>query len=187
MLTIRRERPADVEARDDLLDLAYGPVRFSKPSARLREGCKPADGLSFIAVEDGRFVGTLRLWPVSAGPGRPALLLGPLAVHPDCRRRGIGSALMRRALGEAKRRGHQAVLLIGDAGYYGRFGFSAAKTGKLCLASAYDQHRLLGLELTPRALDGARGLIRVPRPRAPALASLIGSAGRASQVAPQPA
>ena len=55
----------------------------------------------------------------SAGPDRPALLLGPLAVAPDRRSRGIGSTLMRHALREAARRGHGAVLLVGDAPYYG--------------------------------------------------------------------
>ena len=114
MITIRRERRADQAAREQLLDAAYGPVRFSKPSHKLREGRDPADGLSFVAVEDGRVVGTVRLWPVMAGAGRQALLLGPLAVDPAHRNRGIGSALMRRAMRDAQR-GHQAVLLVGDA------------------------------------------------------------------------
>ena len=84
MITIRPEKPADVAARETLLDVAYGAVRFAKPSQRLREGREPA--LSFVAFEQGRLIGTVRLWAVSAGAGRPALLLGPLAVHPDCRR-----------------------------------------------------------------------------------------------------
>ena len=71
MITIRRERRTDQAAREQLLDAAYGPVRFSKPSHKLREGRDPADGLSFVAVEDGRVVGTVRLWPVMAGAGRP--------------------------------------------------------------------------------------------------------------------
>ncbi len=133
MITIRRERRTDQAARERLLDAAYGPVRFSKPSHKLREGRDPADGLSFVAVEDGRVVGTVRLWPVTAGAGREALLLGPLAVDPAYRNRGIGSALMRRAMQDAQR-GHQAVLLVGDACYYGRFGFSAEKTGRAVAA-----------------------------------------------------
>ena len=162
MLTIRHEKPSDVAARESLLDLAYGPARFSKPSQRLRAGRRPADGLSFVAVEDGRIVGTVRLWEVSAGPTCAALLLGPLAVHPDCRQRGIGAALMRRALDEAGRRGHQAVLLVGDAAYYGRFGFTAERTGALWLPGLDAPHRLLGRELSLGALDGASGVIRAP-------------------------
>ena len=73
MVTIRQERPGDVAAREALLDLAYGPVRFSKPSQRLREGRRPARELSFVAVDGGRIVGSLRLWQVSAGCPQPDL------------------------------------------------------------------------------------------------------------------
>jgi predicted N-acetyltransferase YhbS len=162
MISFRTERPADVAAREALLDVAYGPVRFTKPSQRLREQREPA--LSFVALDQGRVIGTVRLWPVSAG-GRPALLLGPLAVHPDCRRRGVGAALMRRALRAAGEAGHAAVLLVGDASYYGRFGFAAEKTQALSMPGPYAPERLLALELVPGALDRAHGVIRVGAPR----------------------
>src|SRR5215831_2561597 len=157
MVTVRNERPAEAATRDALLDLAYGPVRFSKTSERLREGRRPE--MALVASEGRRIVGTVRLWRVTAGHARPALLLGPLAVHPDCRKRGIGSTLVQRALREAARRSHGALLLVGDAPYYGRFGFSSEKTGALWLPGPYERHRLLGCELKPGALDGARGLI----------------------------
>ena len=147
----------------------WGPARFETTAERLREGRNPADGLSLIAEQDRGVVGTVRLWHVSAGPSRLALLLGPLAVEESARGRGIGGALMRRALAAARRRGHGAVLLVGDAAYYGRFGFSAEKTGALWLPGPFERPRLLGCELKPGALDGARGL--------------VGAAGRA---APQP-
>ena len=156
-----RSRPTPPPARRCSTP-AYGPVRFEKPSERLRAGRAPARGLSFVAVEDGRVVGTVRLWEVAAGPACPALLLGPLAVDPAHRRRGIGSALMRHALRAAARRGHRAVLLVGDAPYYGRFGFSAERTGGLWLPGLADRSRLLGRELVAGALDGVRGTIRVP-------------------------
>lgn len=167
MTTIRNERPADHNGREALLDLAYGPVRHAKPSARLRAGRLPADSLSLVARERGRIVGTVQLWSINAGNNRPALLLGPLAVHPDARRRGLGAALMRRALADAARLGHAAVLLVGDASYYGRFGFSAEKTGNLRLLGIDDQARLLACELAPGALDGAHGYIRATGRRAP--------------------
>jgi len=68
MLTIRLEKSSDAAAREALLDAAYGPVRFEKPSERLRSGRAPARGLSFVAVENGHVIGTVRLWDVSAGP-----------------------------------------------------------------------------------------------------------------------
>jgi predicted N-acetyltransferase YhbS len=103
-------------------------------------------------------VGTVRLWHVSAG-GIPALVLGPLAVEASSRKFGAGAALMDHALAAAKARGHRAVILLGDAPYYARFGFSAAKTGELLLPGAFERERLLGLELAEGALDGAWGMI----------------------------
>jgi predicted N-acetyltransferase YhbS len=157
MVTIRQERRGDAEAREALLDVSYGPVRFTKTSERLREGRLPEFAL--VAVAASRLVGTVRLWPVLAGRGRPALLLGPLAVDPGCRKRGIGSTLVQHALREAARCRHGAVLLVGDEPYYGRFGFSSEKTGALWLPGPYERHRLLACELRPGALDGAQGLI----------------------------
>jgi predicted N-acetyltransferase YhbS len=183
MVTIRNETHCDVEAREQLLDCVWGPARFEKTAERLREGRGPAAGLSLVAEEDRRLVGTVRLWQVCAGPGRPALLLGPLAVDKARRGRGIGAALMRRAMATARRRGHRAVLLVGDAPYYGRFGFSAEKMGALWLPGPCERHRLLGCELVPGALDGARGLIAAtgratPKPSFDTL--IAGLAGEAS-------
>jgi hypothetical protein len=101
---------------------------------------------------------------VVSGTGKPALLLGPVAVASDFRNRGIGAALVRRALSVARRQGHRAVILVGDAPYYGRFGFSAAKTAALRMPGPFERQRLLGLELVPGALDGARGLLRAAGP-----------------------
>jgi len=173
MITVRQERPDDGAARDALLDVAYGPVRFTKTSERLREGRLPE--LALVASEGRRIVGTVRLWQVSVGRERPVLLLGPLAVHPGCRKRGIGGTLVQSALHEAARRRHGAVLLVGDTAYYGRFGFSTEKTGALWLPGPYERHRLLARELAPGALDGARGLISACAPLAPKpeLAALV--------------
>ena len=159
MVTIREEKFADIAAREALLDEAYGAARFAKPSQRLREGRLPADGLSLVAVEKGRIVGTIRLWPVNAGARREVLLLGPLAIHPMHRERGIGSALMRRAIAPARLAGHRAIVLVGEPAYYGRFGFSAALTGRLWMPGRYDRDRLLALELRHGALADAHGLI----------------------------
>jgi predicted N-acetyltransferase YhbS len=182
MVTIREEKIADVAAREALLDEAYGAVRFTKTSERLREGRKPADGLALVAVERGRIVGTIRLWHVTAGPGRAALLLGPLAVHPDYRNRGIGTTLMRRAIARARLAGHGAVLLVGDAPYYGRFGFSAVQTENLWMPGSFERDRLLGLELKLAALSGARGMIGATGQLAPKpdLNALIATTGDTS-------
>jgi predicted N-acetyltransferase YhbS len=180
MLTIRKEDRRDVTAREALLDLCFGNARFQKTVERLREGRLPAYGLAFVAADGGRVVGTVRLWHVLAGPSRPALLLGPIAVHPDYRCRGLGSTMVRRSLADATRLGHRAVMLVGDAPYYARFGFSAAATGGLWLPGHYDAHRFLALELAPGALAGAHGLVSATGRRIPALAQ-DGLIGRSPQ------
>ena len=167
MVAIREERPDDIVAREALLDACFGEERFEKTCERLREGRAPAAGLSLVLELDHKVVGTVRLWPVTAGSGRPALLLGPVAV--DCRLQGLGlgSRLMREALTRAKGLGHGAVLLVGDAPYYGRFGFSAARTAALGLPGPYEPERFLALELRPGALAGARGLVAAAGEAAP--------------------
>jgi len=155
---VRSERASDVVAREALLDASFGDNRQLRTCQRLRDGQAPAEGLAISALSRGRLVGTVRLWHVSAG-GVPALVLGPLAVDPPFRKLGIGKALVQRALAAAKARGHGAVLLLGDASYYARFGFSALKTGELRLPGPFEPDRLLGLELREGALDGAWGMI----------------------------
>jgi predicted N-acetyltransferase YhbS len=167
MITLRHERPADVKAREALLDQAFGETRRRKSSERLREGRLPADGLSLIAAEGRRVIGTARLWHVACASGQAALLLGPVAVAADCRNRGIGAALLRRALSEAHRLSHGAVMLVGDSPYYGRFGFSVEKTAAMRLPGTIERHRLLALELKAGALDGARGLVRATGEKLP--------------------
>ena len=181
MVIIREERITDVAAREALLDQAYGAARFSKTSEQLREGRLPASELSLVATDHGTLVGTVRLWNVAAGPGCEALLLGPLAVHPDCRNRGVGTTLMRRVITRARFAGHDAILLVGDPAYYGRFGFSAALTGELWMPGHYERDRLLALELKPGALAGARGLISAtarPMPESIQLIAAKGGKGR---------
>jgi predicted N-acetyltransferase YhbS len=160
MLTIRHERPGDIPARERLLDEAFGDARWRKTSQRLRDGRLPAGGLAFIAADGKRIVGTARLWDITCAGGARALLLGPVAVSVGCGDRGIGAALVRRSVRDARRLGHAAVILVGDAPYYGRFGFSAEKTARLRLPGPFERHRLLAIELIPGALDGAHGLVR---------------------------
>jgi predicted N-acetyltransferase YhbS len=186
---IRGERASDVVAREALLDACFGANRDLRTCQRLRDGRVPAEGLAFSAVRQGKLVGTVRLWHVSAG-GVPALVLGPLAVDPVCRELGAGRALMNHALAAARTRGHGAVILLGDAPYYARFGFSAAKARELSLPGLFERDRLLGLELREGALDGARGMIvpagapSIETERAPAPKMKATRAGKALRAVP---
>ncbi|MBF9234724.1 GNAT family N-acetyltransferase [Microvirga alba] len=180
MITIRAETIRDIEAREALLDACFGPARFQKTCERLREGRTAAEGLSLVIEQDSAIVGTVRLWRISAGPNRPALMLGPIAIDPACQSLGLGARLMRDALARAAAQGHEAVLLVGDAPYYERFGFSTKHTGSLWLPGPYERNRFLALELKAGALDGARGLVSATGETAqkPDLAALVAAAAQ---------
>lgn len=160
-ITVMAEQAGDVTAREALLDRAMGANRKKKSSEKLRRGRRPSEGLAFVAYDEmGTLVGTVRLWDVRLGEhGCSALLLGPLAVDPSVKSAGIGSSLMRHAVDEARRLGHGAILLVGDAAYYRRFGFSAARTGHLSMPGPFERSRFLALELFEGALEGAAGVL----------------------------
>lgn len=163
--TIDAETPADVVARETLLDRAMGPDRRRKSSEKIRHGRVPAEGLALVARDAANHViGTVRLWNVEAGisldgQAIEALLLGPLAVDSTHEGKGIGGALMRAAVAEAEKRGHGAILLVGDAAYYERFGFFAEKTRHLVMPGPCERSRFLALELKAGWLEGAAGMI----------------------------
>ena len=165
VFTIDAENPSDVVARENLLDRAMGPNRRKKSSEKIRRGRIPAEGLALVARDgDGHVIGTVRLWNVEAGvnsEGTPinALLLGPLAVDAAFEGKGIGAALMRAAILEAKNRQHGAILLVGDAAYYERFGFFAEGARHLVMPGPFERSRFLALELVEGWLDGAAGMI----------------------------
>lgn len=176
MLRLLPEAASHIPARERLLDRCFGPGRHRKTSEKLRRGRVPAAGLAFSLLDDRRLIGTVRLWPIIAGSAGPALLLGPIAVLPDRQGEGLGAFLMRHALSEARRLGHAAVLLVGDAPYYTRFGFRQDLTRHLVLPGPVERERFLGLELIPGALHDGRGDVVAngasanawPRPALPA-------------------
>jgi predicted N-acetyltransferase YhbS len=156
-VTIRQESHGDWAAREALLDRVFGESRFLKTCEALRKGRMPSPGLSFGAFADGELVGTVRLWDIIAGSAGPVLLLGPLAVKPELRGRGIGESLVRHAIHEATLSGHGAILLVGDGAYYRRFGFSSGKVKSLRMPGPVEKSRFQGLELEKGALAFARG------------------------------
>ncbi len=157
-LRIEDEQPHDVSARETLLDEAFGASRFRKTCQRLRVGRVPARKLALVAWDGARLVGTVRLWHVRAG-GVPALMLGPLAVAKSHRGLGIGDALMREAIARARALGHRAIILVGDAPYYAKFGFFRARVMGLTMPGPVELDRFLGFELATDALARAKGRV----------------------------
>lgn len=154
------ERPADAEAREDLLDAVMGPGRKLVACEALRAGNSPA--ISLVVRELGSLVGTVRLWPVAVLGAEDVLMLGPLAVAGERAGCGIGTMLMEAALDRAEAEGWGAVILVGDPGYYARFGFHGIEG--ITMPGISSKGRLLvARELRAGTLTAAHGTVGQPR------------------------
>ena len=158
-LTILPETPDDALAIERLHERTFGPGRYARTAFRIREGAGHRLDLSFTARIGTLLVGSVRQLPVCVGE-TPALMLGPLTVEPPFRSRGVGRALLDRALKEAKAKGHRLVLLVGDEPYYRRVGFKAVAKGSAIMPGPVDYARLLVAELVDRAFTDVAGAIR---------------------------
>jgi predicted N-acetyltransferase YhbS len=158
-LTILPETQDDALAIERLHERTFGPGRYARTAFRIREGAAHLVDLSFTARIGTLLVGSVRLTPIRVGEAK-ALLLGPLTVEPPFRERGIGRALIERALAEARDKGHRLVLLVGDEPYYGKAGFKRIPKGRARMPGPVDPARLLVAELVEGALAGVSGPIR---------------------------
>ena len=158
-LTILTEKPEDAAAIDRLHERTFGPGRYARTAYRIREKLAHRLDLSYTARIGTLLVGSVRFTPVRIGE-TPALLLGPLTIEPPFRERGIGRALIDRALAAARAGGHRLVVLVGDEPYYARSGFKRIAKGTVSMPGPVDPARLLVAELVDGAFSGVSGTIR---------------------------
>jgi len=159
------EQPGDAAEVGALIDAAFGPGRYAKAAERLRETNTPLLDISFIARAPNSqglevLVGCVRMWPIHIGD-RPAVFLGPFAVDPVWRSRGLGAALIVKACDAARGAGHGLVLLVGPQPYFGPLGFSMVPPGRITMPGPVDPRRVLALALAPGAADGLEGVVAV--------------------------
>ena len=157
------ERAQDALAVDTLIERAFGPGRYAKAAERLREHNRPLLDISFTAWCGEDLIGCVRMWPISIG-AEPAVLLGPFAVEPDWRSRGLGAALILCACEAAKAAGHALIFLVGDAPYFEPLGFQVVPRGRIVMPGPVDPGRVMF-----RAFGGDPDLVGEVKaaPRAP--------------------
>jgi predicted N-acetyltransferase YhbS len=158
-ITILPETADDAVPIERLHERTFGPGRYARTAFRIREGIGHDLSLSYTARIGTLLVGSVRLSPVRIGEAR-ALLLGPLTIEPPFRDRGIGMAMMQRAIADAKEQGHTLMILVGDEPYYARVGFKRIPRGRIKMPGPVDPARLLVLELSDNAFEGVSGLVR---------------------------
>lgn len=157
MYQLEEETEADWWEVEALYDLCFAPGRTALSSYRLRDGVAMVAPLCLVLRDGtGTLAGAIRYWPVAAG-GQDALLLGPVAVHPTRQGEGLGGLLMLESLAEARKLGWERVMLVGDAPYYGRFGFR--RLDGVVMPPPTNPDRVLGLALRPGAWDGVAGAV----------------------------
>lgn len=157
MYNLRQETREDWWEVEALYDLCFAPGREALSSYRLREGVAPVAALCLVARDaDGILAGAIRVWPVRIGSAR-ALLVGPIAVHPTRQGEGLGGYLIREALRIGHESGWDRAMLVGDAPYYERFGFS--RLDKVKMPPPTNPERVLGMELIPGAWEGIVGKV----------------------------
>ncbi|MDO5705061.1 MAG: N-acetyltransferase [Paracoccus sp. (in: a-proteobacteria)] len=162
MFEICPETDQDTPEVEALYDLCFAPGRTALSSYRLRDGVpKVADLCLVLRDSSDILLAAIRFWPVRVG-GRSVLLLGPVAVHPTAQGEGLGAILMRDSLDRARRLGWSRVLLVGDAPYYARFGFTRMEG--VDMPPPTNPDRILGLELRPGAWAGVAGPVTREQP-----------------------
>ncbi|ASG21570.1 GNAT family N-acetyltransferase [Nitrospirillum viridazoti] len=194
-MILTTELPAHAGAIERLLDTAFGPKRKAKTVYRLRRGVAPVADLCMVALDEEapgysaaqpRLVASIRYWPVMAADGTMTLMLGPIAVAEDYRSAGLGGQLIRASLARAEALGYASVLLVGDAPYYNRFGFTRQPVLGLKLPGPVELDRFLGLEFIPGSLSNAHGMLgRAPvtRTAVPAATTVEAAAAAETGVA----
>ena len=148
----------EVEA---LYDLCFAPGRTALSSYRLRDGVDKVAELC-LTLRDGDpgseapgvLAAVIRYWPVRVA-GQRVLLLGPVAVHPTRQGEGLAGILIRESVRRAAPLGWTRVMLVGDAPYYRRFGFT--KLPGVIMPPPTNPDRVLGIALSPGAWDGIAG------------------------------
>jgi len=143
VLSVRPTTPADDAFIEDLQAIAFGPGRFARTAFRVRERFPIDTTLSLIAEVDGMPSGSVWMTPISVS-GLNGYLLGPLATHPNFRKRGAGKLLAREVTKRALARGEGTfVLLVGDQDYYCPLGWQITTPGAIQFPGPVDVTRVL--------------------------------------------
>ncbi len=158
--SIVQEAPNHQDSIHDLMEFAFGPERTKRVVHQFRQKTAPIDGLRYVATDEtSAMLGSIRFWPVQMPNGTATALLGPLAVLPELRGKGIGHALVTHGLERAKLLNHRSVLIVGDPGYYAPFGFRAEHVANLTLPGPVTPLTFMGLELVPGELTQQKGAV----------------------------
>ncbi len=164
-LIVRPETKEDYSAISEINELAFGQKNEGELIERLRKTGHYIPELSLVAVSGDRIVGHILFYPVlirDESETHVSLALSPMAVHPDCQRKGVGVRLVQEGLAVAKQLGHDSVVVVGHPEYYPMFGFHPASNWDIKAPFDVPDEAFLALELIEGALMNVRGTVEYP-------------------------
>ncbi|MCX6138563.1 MAG: N-acetyltransferase [Ignavibacteriales bacterium] len=169
-VTIRQEAPADYEAVQEIVRLAFLAAPHADGTEhllveRLRKSKHFIPALSLVAEVDGRCVGHILFSTITIRSGNivhESLALAPVSVLPDLQRTGIGGKLIGAGHAVARQLGCDSIILVGHAEYYPRFGYRPASTWGITSSFDVPDECFMALELVPGALSSVSGVVEYP-------------------------
>lgn len=148
---IRQQTSDDQIEVDRLMGLGFAPSHASRAIWQLRQGAL-INNLSLVADAGGYLLGSIRYWPIAIA-NRPSILLGPLAVDPAERGKGIGVSLVKESLAIAHNGAWEWCFISGEPNYYLKFGFKPVDYDDISLPAWIEPERLHLLSLPQARLD----------------------------------
>lgn len=166
-MLIRGESPLDFASIDDVVSAAFGGQAEAELIRNLRHVAGFDPSLSLVAIVGEQIAGHILFSPIqisSETHSTPALALAPLAVLPQFQGQGIGSALVLRGLAECRARRHRIVVVVGEAGYYSRFGFERASAYGVRAPFAVPDEAFMVMGLEDDSLVDVSGTVEYSSP-----------------------
>ena len=155
---IRLERSDDAAEIDNLHSVTFGPGRYTKSAYRYREKREHLIDISFVLVDQNQIIGSVRYWEILVN-NTPALLLGPIVIHPDYRGRGYGAKLIDYSVNKCNDANHNIIILVGDLSYYSKIGFKRMLGKEITFAGPVNNDRVLYREIKTNIIEDSSKII----------------------------
>ncbi len=155
---IRLERSDDATEIDNLHSVTFGPGRYTKSAYRYREKREHLIDISFVLVDQNQIIGSVRYWEILVN-NAPALLLGPIVIHPDYRGCGYGVKLIDYSVNKCNGANHNIIILVGDLSYYSKIGFKRMLGKEIIFAGPVNNDRVLYREIKTNIIEDSSKII----------------------------
>lgn len=157
-INIRLEQLQDKDGIEELYGLSFSPGRYVKTVFRMREKYDHLINISHVALIGDNIIGSVRYWNILVNSS-PALLLGPVVIHPNYRGEGYGKELLECSIQNCKISNFKLIFLIGDFLYYSKIGFKKLEEKKISFVGPVNKDRLLYINFGDNIIEDHEKII----------------------------